>query len=409
MDVVVDISRKVVVDNVRDVGDIETTSGNSSGDQDGATAIAEHLQGTLTLTLSAVTVNRSGREVLVDEEVGKRVRHALGLDEDQGKTGTVGVQNVQEDGALVDVLDVLDLLGDVLGGGANTTDRQEDVILQEVASKHLDIAGESGREHERLAVLDAGHVLTLNNTTNLGLETHVKHAISLVKDKVLDVAEGDATTLYEVDQSARGGNKKIAATLDLTKLRADVSATVDDARTNPGPVGKLPRLVVDLRDKLTGRSEDERGRIGLALTSKATALATRNSRGSLDECLRKDGEEESTSLAGTGLGASHEIAAAHDDGNRVLLDRSRHSVASQLDVRDEVVIQRRVGEVQERLRNIVARSLDGNVVVLLEVDAGVLLRRVLGGSEQIALETGISGARDVLAVAPLAITRAARI
>jgi hypothetical protein len=48
----------------------KTTSSNSSGDKDGATAVTEHLEGLLTLTLSAVTVNGGGGETLVDEEVG---------------------------------------------------------------------------------------------------------------------------------------------------------------------------------------------------------------------------------------------------------------------------------------------------------------------------------------------------
>jgi hypothetical protein len=73
-----------------------------------------------------------------------------------------------------------------------------------------------------------------------------------------------------------------------------------------------------------------------------------------------------------------------------------------------VVIKRRVGELQDGLGHIMTGGLDGNVVVLLEVDAGMLLRRILGSSEQIPLQARVGGARDVLAVAPLAIARATR-
>jgi hypothetical protein len=52
-----------------------------------------------------------------------------------------------------------------------------------------------------------------------------------------------------------------------------------------------------------------------------------------------------------------------------------------------------------------ARSLDGDVVVFLKVDAGVLLGRVIGSAEELSLQTRIRGARDVLSVAPLAISR----
>ncbi len=141
--------------------------------------------------------------------------------------------------------------------------------------------GKCGGKHESLAVLDAGHVLALNNATNLGLETHVKHTISLIEDKVLDVAQGDATSLYEIDQSSGGSDEQIAAALDLSELGADISATVDDARADPRAVGKLARLVVDLGDELTGRGEDERGGGMLSAGDRsATTLAGRDGRGS---------------------------------------------------------------------------------------------------------------------------------
>lgn len=97
------------------------TGSNSGGDEDWATAISEHLKSTLTLTLGAITMNGGSREVLVDEEVGQRVCHALRLNEDQSKAGTVGVENVKKNRALIHVLNVFDLLGDVLGGRTNAT------------------------------------------------------------------------------------------------------------------------------------------------------------------------------------------------------------------------------------------------------------------------------------------------
>lgn len=70
-----------------------------------------------------------------------------------------------------------------------------------------------------------------------------------------------------------------------------------------------------------------------------------------------------------------------------------------------MVVQRGFGEGQNRVGNIVTRSLDGNVIVLLEVDTSVLLRRVIGGTEKLAFDAGVGRARDVLAVFPLTIAR----
>jgi hypothetical protein len=384
------------------------TSGSySSSDEDRATSSSEHLQGLLTLALSAVTVNGGGGEALVDEEVGQRVSHTLGLDEDQGKTSTVGVEDIQENRALVNVLDVLNLLGNVLRSGTDTTNRKENVVLQEITGKHLNVAGESGREHECLTASGRRHILTLNDAANLRLETHVQHAVSLVKNKVLDASEGDTATLDQVDKTAGGSNKKIAAALDLAKLGANVGTTVDDTRADPRAVGELAGFVEDLGDQLTGRSKDERGGVGLALTSIATLSLCGGRRGAVLEGLGENGEEETTSLSGTSLGTSHEITTTHDDGNRVLLYGCGNLVSRELDVAQQVVIERRVCETCDGLGNTLTRGLDGDIVVLLEVDTGVLLGGIVGHAKEVALQTLVGRAGNVLAVLPGTVTRSA--
>jgi hypothetical protein len=266
----------------------------------------------------------------------------------------MSVEDVEQDRALVHVLDVFDLLGDVLGGGTNTSNRQEDVVLQEISREHLNVAGEGGGEHESLTALDAWHVLTLDDSADLGLETHVQHTISLVENEVLDVAQGDTASLDQIDKTTWGGNEKITATLDLTKLRANVSTTIDDAWSNPGSVCKLAGFVENLRDKFTGWCKDQGGGISLALTSKASSGSTRWGGRTCLESLGQDGEQETTSLSGTSLGTSHQIAAAHDDRDGVFLDWCRDFVVSELDVLYQVVIKRWVRELEDRLGNIVS-------------------------------------------------------
>jgi hypothetical protein len=318
----------------------------------------------------------------------------------------VGVEDVEQDGALVDVLNVLNLLSNVLRSRADTANGQEDVILEEILSEHLNIAGEGGREHESLAALNTGHILTLNDAANLGLETHVKHAIGLIENKVLDVAERDAATLNQIHESAGGSDKKIATAFNLAELGSYLSTAIDDAGTNPRTVGKLPRLVVNLRDKLASGGEYQGGGVRLALATKVAALTGRNGRGAVGKSLRQDGEQETTCLAGTCLGACHEVATADDNGDGVLLNRRGDLVPRKLDVGEQMGVQRGGGERQNRLRRVATGGRDGNVIVLLEVDASVLLRRVVGSTEQLALHARVGRANDVLSVAPLTIARA---
>ncbi|VUC19933.1 unnamed protein product, partial [Clonostachys rosea] len=388
VNIVVDVSGEVIIDDVGDIGDIETTCSNGSGNEDGAASISEEFKGTLTFTLGTITVNGGGGEVLVNEEVGERVRHALRLDEDEGQAAGMGVENVKEDRALVNIFNVFDTLS-----RTDTTNGKENVVLQEVPSEHLDIAGEGGREHQSLAIGNSGHILALDNATDLRLETHVQHTISLVKDQVLDVAKGNATTLYEIDQSSGSSNKQIAATLNLTELGANIGTTVDDAGSNPGSVGEFARLIINLRNEFSGRGENQRSRVGLALASETTTATGRgrDRRRSVQEGLRKDREEETTSFTGTSLGTGHQITATRDNGDGVLLDRCGDLVVSELDVAAQMLIQRRAKELVDRLWHVTSRSLDGNVVILLEVDTSVLLGRVVDGTKELTLDSGTVG------------------
>ena len=251
VNVVINVGGKIVVDNVGDIRNIQTTSSNSGCDKDRATTRTEHVQSTLTLALGAITVDSGGRETLVQKEVRQSVRHALRLDEDKGETSSsMSVENVKQDGALVVVFDVLDPLGDVLGGRANTTNGQEDVVLEEVTGQHLDVTGESGRKHESLALADVRHVLTLHNTADLGFETHVQHAVSLIENEVLDVDKRDTATLNQIHQTTRSGNKEIATTLDLAQLGANVGTTIHNTGTNPRAVTMRRLICHDLAGRV---------------------------------------------------------------------------------------------------------------------------------------------------------------
>ena len=93
---------------------IRTSGSDSSGNEDRSTPAAEHLKSSLSLTLGAIAVNGGRWESLVDEIIGERIGHALGLHENERQTRTVSVQDVKEHTTLVDILDVLNFLRDVL-------------------------------------------------------------------------------------------------------------------------------------------------------------------------------------------------------------------------------------------------------------------------------------------------------
>ena len=107
-----------------DVRDVETAGSDGCSDENGSTTGAEGKQCCFTLTLGAITVNGSRIVALSTKEVAKRIRHALGLNEDQNEpTSRFGEKQIEEQRFLVLVIDVLDALSDVFGSRTDAADR----------------------------------------------------------------------------------------------------------------------------------------------------------------------------------------------------------------------------------------------------------------------------------------------
>jgi len=364
------VSGKVVQDDVGDVGNVKTSSSNGGRNEDGRSTSLESVESHLSLPLSSVTVNRGGHVSLGAEEVAERVGHALGLDKDEDQSSRLlGNKQVKQERLLVLVVDVLDSLGDVLRGGSNSANREENVVLQEGSGQVLNLLGEGGGEHERLSVVHTRHVLSLDNSSDLRLETHVQHSVGLVEDKVLDVGKRDLASLHEVDKTTGGSRKQVATSVEGSHLLADVGSTVNDSGPDPRSVGELSSLVVDLRDQLSSRGENQSG--GVRLSSSVALLHRRGLRTVAEES-GEDGEEETTSLSGTGLGTSHEVSATSDDGDGHLLDWGGGGVSRVGDVLEQDRVDGRVGELGHGLGHSATSRLDRDVGILVEIDTGGL-------------------------------------
>ena len=116
----------------------------------------------------------------------------------------------------------------------------------------------------------------------------------------------------------------------------------------------------------------------------------------------ESGDESKWTLEKRGktyLGASHQIPSASDNGDGVLLDWGWGGIGGITDVLEEDGVEGRAGEAENRLRDAGASGLDGDVVVFLKVDTGVLLGLV-GFAVELLFEAGVASADDVLAIAP---------
>ena len=257
MDVIVNVAGEIVIDDMGDVGDIETTSGDGCGDHDWCLSATEHFKGTFSFALSAISVDGGGGEVGVEEKVGQGVGSTFCFDKDEGETtGWHRVQDIEEDGTFVDVFDVLDFLCDVFGCRTYSTDTQEDVVFQEIAGEDLDIARKSCAEHECLTIMNARHVFSFDDSADLRFETHVEHSICFVENQEFDVCQTDSTTFDQIDQTTWRRRQQITTAFNLTQLLTNVGAAIDDAGFHPRTIGKFAGFIVDLKDEFSSGSED---------------------------------------------------------------------------------------------------------------------------------------------------------
>lgn len=401
MGVLGNVGRQVVQDDVLDVGDIQTSSSDRSRDQDRGTTALELLQGPFSFTLGSITVDSGGDDAGVAQEIAEGVGHSLGLDEDEGQSIGFGADDVEQEGSLVVVFDEFDSLLDVFGSGTDSADGEEDVVLQEVTGEGLDLPGESGGEHERLSVLDAGHVLLFNDLSNLRFETHIEHSIGFIENEVLDVGQRDLASVDQIDESTGSSGEQVASSFDRSDLSTNVGTTVDDGGSDPRSVRKLSGFLVDLRDQFSSRREDQRGGVDLSSgrVRVGRGVHRRSGRSGLEQGVQ-DGEQETTRLSGTGLGTGHQVSVVGDDGDRVLLNGRGGRIVRELDVVEQDGVDGRRRELGQRIGNTGTGGLDGNIGVLVKVDTGRLVDPIVDFTVKFLLHPHVPVTSDMFPVLP---------
>ena len=95
--------------------------------------------------------------------------------------------------------------------------------------KLLDILRPCGTEHKRLTI---GPNLG-NDLSDLRLETHVEHAVSLVQDKIRDTTKVGLLGFQHVDEAAGSGDNDFDTSGKVPDLRALGSAAIDRSIADP--------------------------------------------------------------------------------------------------------------------------------------------------------------------------------
>jgi hypothetical protein len=204
----------------------------------------------------------------------------------------------------------------VVGSKLHGTDVDLDEFLEEVRCQGTDLLGPCSGPHQSLSV---GSDLA-NDLADLGLETHVKHAVSLIEDKVCDTAKVCLASLEHIDQTTRSGNAHFNSTREITDLGTLGDTTVDTGVADARRSTELLHLLLNLNSKLTGRSEDEDN----------GTIARSEERLGVD--VDDGGKTVCEGLSGTSLGNTNNIATGESHGPTLRLNGGRSREALSLDL-----------------------------------------------------------------------------
>lgn len=289
MDVVLTVGGKVVVDDQGNLLDIDTTGQKVGGDEDTGRTGTELLHDNVTLTLVHVTVHGGDGEVTGSEFVGEPVDLSAGVAEDDSLGNGDGLVEIGEGVELpLLLLDGNVELLDTFKGKLVLLDEDTDGIAHELSGDLEDVLGHGGGEQDDLGGLGK----ELEDVVDLLGETARQHLIGLVEDEHLHGVGLEDTALDHVVDTAGGTDNDLRTVSECLHVISYGGTTDTGVALNVHEVTDGDNDLLDLLGKLTGGSKDK------SLAGLDVGVD-----------LLEDGDGESGSLAGTGLGLGNNVVA----------------------------------------------------------------------------------------------------
>jgi len=187
MEVGVGVGRQVVVDGQVDSLNVDTTAEDVGGDTDSLVELLEFLVALDTLLLTDSRVKCDTGEVAFTEQLVQLGRSKGALDEDDDLVELETVQQVVELPILLAFTQPNGvLLKTVEGELGFVVDEDLERISHELSANGSDLLGKSRAEHHDLFLGRSRAENLLHVTTHIDL---IKHLVTLVEDKSLDVAQ----------------------------------------------------------------------------------------------------------------------------------------------------------------------------------------------------------------------------
>ena len=305
--IVLGIVGNVVVDDERNVVDINATSYDVRRHEHANMSIPEVLHYLLTLALLQVGVHGGHVEIHPLERCRQLLDLHLGGREDDHALGSfLGEKLLQERHLMCLIADV----GRLHDRFRRTRYSDLDLfrVLQDVVRQRPDLRRHGSREHDYLTRFRE----LLIDLHNVVMEAHIEHAVGLVKDEEGGAREVHTAHVQVADQAAGRGDNDVGTHLQSTLLPGigdAVGATVDSHGGDGNEVRKAVDLLIDLLRQFARRCHNDR--IDRILWISASAQ------------LADDGQHVGSRLASARLCAPDQVLTRENRRNGQLLNRRR--------------------------------------------------------------------------------------
>ena len=305
MDIAAGVKGQVVVENVRDIVNIQTTGGHVGGDEnvDFAAAEGRHDAGALSLlhvAVEAVDIVASGGQKDV-----QRIRFFLRAAEDHAFGDVFRIDQTNDGIGAFAVFDDIEELFNVVVRAFRDGCRDVHGILENVLRKLDDGTRHRGGEEHGLMVA----IEMLEDLLDIVQEAHVQHFIGFIDDNVFGIHIIEMAGVDQVKEAARRGDQRVDSLGEHRLLTTVGLSAREGRRMDVGIASELEQFVGDLRGKFAGGDENE----------QVEAWFVHD--------FLHGREAERGRLTSARKGLSNDITAFHDAWNGLDLDRSRFTEA----------------------------------------------------------------------------------
>lgn len=222
VDVVLTVAGQIVVDDQRDLLNVDTTGPDIGGNEDSRVALSEILHDAVTLLLRHLAVHRGDGEVGLTHLVGQPIDLTAGVAEDDGLCDSKSVVKIAESIKLPFLLlNGDEILLQAFKGQLITLDENADWVGHEFCRHVEHIVREGSRDNNNLS----GRREVAVDIVDLFTETTVEQLVGFIENEHLDVASAEVATTDHVGDTTGSSRDDVLAIVELANILSNVGAT----------------------------------------------------------------------------------------------------------------------------------------------------------------------------------------